>query len=977
MKNNARFLLQLCIFGVTALCLASQGWAQEENLESVFNKGVAHMKRQEWAQGNDVFDRIIVDFGGADVKSFYGPRFGVVYYNKGQCLVKLRKFDEAADAFKTCYERFNNKIEDAADVVNINPFWKQSLFQWAAALQYGEKYEEAIKKLIEFKSLKPDKATYSEAAYQVNLGICHAELSKFEEAERILTNVFVNADALKAKSGQLWQGFFSLVKSWVNSETSERKIALDRGIKFIDKYRHLLGGSGYDLARFTPKLVNMGQEANKVDMPELAIKLFSLVPETEEVLESIRLRYGSKGTLPPLVKNVVDTLELRLSKDEPPEVAAYYGVANAYRMRDNRRAGMVIYELLARHYTKNVKRPEILHATTSLAASVGEMLKAQEFGLLFLKEFPDHKLRPEVESMLLSSMFYAGEYEKCLEIGGEVRKKWKLGAPERDLADFVYGGSLYYLGEYEDAQPELDQHVENYPKSPWMENSLYYQGSNLTKIFRWQEASEKLDAWLKTYEPEESPLLDVAYYDRAQCYFALSTADNGGNKKALALIDKILTLFPETRIKDRAYNLKGDIAQNESRFADSQESYARALELAEEMEHFSTAAVSLNQLVPIAYRQKRYEDAIKYYDHFFKGYGDTMFAPQVAVAGLRPLRDSKPARLPEALDLAKRYIRELGEEEDAVGIEKAINSYVQFLLEDKKGGPQQALAQLDSLDSDRGNRTFYAWLLIARIGIIEKHLVNNGRMKAKLRAYYNELEKRFNKKDLSNFILMRVGLRMAEANPFKARAWFEEIISRDNPEFKDRAMLEVARADAASKNPTKQKQAVETLVRVRRDFQSAENEQEATLALARIHHELGDWKNANAEWTRYMKNQTFTKSRAEAAFKMAESYEKLGNTKGALVAYTAVYFHYASYLDYSAEAVLRVAGIRWNEGKRTEAYRILRSNFMEMKNNKHPKIQEMQVKLRDWKAQLQKLGKWDDELDKYSADAKGTNSTGK
>ncbi|MGY8686225.1 MAG: tetratricopeptide repeat protein, partial [Verrucomicrobiales bacterium] len=375
----------------------------------------------------------------------------------------------------------------------------------------------------------------------------------------------------------------------------------------------------------------------------LAWRLFGMVPKTDEVLLAGKI--AEQAGLSSAEKQIVEMYTKRQESGEPLEISTYFELAKLYESVGDTRAQFAIYDYMGSHFLKTTYRASILYFATKTASDISEMADAQRHGLNFLAEFPDHEYAPNVTAMLLSSMFFNGEYERCIEIAGDLRPKLALGSKERDLPDFVYSGSLYYLGRYKEAQPELDSHVKNYEDSAYKENTTYYQASNLIKLYEWQRASTLLDAWLKIYEPVKSGLLDVAYLDRATCYFALSTPQNGGNGKSLEYATKIIEGFPQSPVLDRAHSLRGDVQQNDGSFPGAEKSYLTAIEIAEEEDHFTTAASALMQLIPVSAAQEKHKEAIDYYDSFFKKFPDSYYAPNASVGVLASMKEVASARV--------------------------------------------------------------------------------------------------------------------------------------------------------------------------------------------------------------------------------------------------------------------------------------------------------------------------------------------
>lgn len=935
--------------------------AQERNAidagaEQATLQAVGLMRKGEWEAAHKQFELIIGQWAN---DSFYQklPAFGTVYYNRGFCEMKLKEYAAAAESFKICHEKFSNDIGEGEAASTSNVYWKTAVFQWGAAEQYQENFDEAVKRYLQFEQLdpKPTEDHFSPAVFSINLGICYAKLDDRSNAEKRVADAFRYATRYRMNALSLWPGFLAVLESYVRAETDDEAEGAN---DFVDQFSPRLLAEPLAHGYYASRTLKLSQDATAAGLLGLAWRLYGLVPKTENVLLAGRLADPSE--LAAAEKRAIEVFQTKKDSGEPLAIATYFGLSKLYESVGDTRAQFAIYDYMGTHFLETDYRPSILYLATKTASEIGEMADAQQHGLTFLDEFPDHELAPDVSALLLSSLFFNGEYERCVEIAGDLRPKLTLGSPRRDLPDFVYSGSLYYLGRYQEAQPELDSHVKNYPESPYRENSLYYQASNLIKLYEWRRASTLLDEWLAVYEPEESALLDVAYLDRGTCHFALSTPQNNGNAKALEFADKIIENFPQSVVLDRAFKLRGDVQQNDGNFAGAEESYQKAIEIAEAEEHFSTAASALMQLVAVSSAQEKHLEAVAFYDAFFEKYPESFYAPNAAVAALPSFKETAPGRLDEVLNRIRDIIVRLGQSDDSDGIEPTLNAYTSFLLREKSAA--EVIDILDRFPNELGLKTLQAWLLITKIGIIEENLANDGPMAARARVYYESLEKDFDREDLGDFILYQLGVKIAGSNPLKAQPWFEKVAESEDPEMAMRAQLQLAKIRASSSDTSLQDLAIADLKRIRANMpDSPDILGTATLTLARLYHERQQWSEANAEWRRYMENKSFSEARVEALFKLGESYERLGKNDEALVSYSQLSILYAAYLDYSAEAVNRIAKITWNRGDRVQAFRFINTFHFRMKANDHPKVREMEALRDEYLRGLKSKGEWKEE----------------
>ena len=953
-------LVALCSLWLSSRCALAQRDPElaDAGPEKLELKAVNFMNKGKWEQAHALFQKIIRDWGNDDFFSNQ-PSFGTLFYNRGYCEMRLKRFAKAVASFRKCHEEFDNEIDDGEVAGIRNVYWKTAVFQWAMAEQHRENYEEAVKRYHAFELLKPDPKidSFHPVIYHRNLGMCHAKLDHRREAEDNVRKAFrlARGPRYRLPVSSLWPGFLGVLESYVRAKDEDET---EGASAFVDKFGPVLLTEPLMHGYYAGRLLKMGEDSVEGDLLGLAWRLYPLVPKTDAVLLAGKLADPSKLSLPQ--KRALKDFQTKEEKGEPLEIATYFGLSKLYERVGDTRAQFAIFDYMATHYLKTSLRPSILYLATRAADNVREMADLQQHGLQFLQEFPHHELAPEVSSMLLNSLFFNGEYERCVAIAGDLRPTLALGSKERDLPDFVYAGSLYYLGRYKEAQPELDSHVENYPESIYRENCTYYQASNLTRLYEWHRAASLLDVWLEKYEPEDSDLLDLAYLDRGTCHFMLATPENNGNAKALDFAAKIIDNYPQSVVRDRAYCLRGDVQHTDSRFNEAEASYRDALEIAEEEDHFTTAASALMKLIPVSAAQEKHEQAIGFYDSFFKKYPDSDDAPIAAVTALASFKEAQPARLGEVLERIENIILELGQVNNAAGIEQALNSYTNFLLKENK--PAEVIDILDRFPNKFGLKTLHAWLLMAKIGIIEDHLTSDGKMAARARAYYKSLQQDFQKSDLSDYILYKVGLKIAETNLFQSGEWFQRAAQSEDPEIAMRAELQMANIRARSGDDALQDQAIADLKRIRTNMvDSREIVGRATLMLARLYHQRQMWAQANEEWKAYIENRTFRDARPDALFKLGESYERLNKPNEALALYAQVTVLYAGHLDLSAEAVMRCAQIVWDRGDRVEAFRYINTYHFRMRKNDHLKVQAMAHLRSNFIKQLNSKREWKEE----------------
>src|SRR5690606_6376680 len=105
-----------------------------------------------------------------------------------------------------------------------------------------------------------------------------------------------------------------------------------------------------------------------------------------------------------------------LKSGDPNEVIQLAATAFLHEKHGNVRGAFACYEQLELFFNKSKKREDYLYNLVRTASVIGEVLATEKYGTRFLTTFPDSKHVPAVRRLMLTSLFYGGQYEKCIEI---------------------------------------------------------------------------------------------------------------------------------------------------------------------------------------------------------------------------------------------------------------------------------------------------------------------------------------------------------------------------------------------------------------------------------------------------------------------------------------------------------------------------------------------------------------------------------
>ena len=142
------------------------------------------MKRHEWEPALKLLTQFIERIDRRDRISF-PARFGVIWYRKGYCELKLGRYAEARRSFAICYRDFPNRSPKVRAAGNIHH--ERALLKWGDAARGAGDFAVAArlyKKFLAERNPRRDKVSMPDIYSK--LSICHSKLGKIPEASRFL-----------------------------------------------------------------------------------------------------------------------------------------------------------------------------------------------------------------------------------------------------------------------------------------------------------------------------------------------------------------------------------------------------------------------------------------------------------------------------------------------------------------------------------------------------------------------------------------------------------------------------------------------------------------------------------------------------------------------------------------------------------------------------------------------------------------------
>jgi tetratricopeptide (TPR) repeat protein len=395
---------------------------------------------------------------------------------------------------------------------------------------------------------------------------------------------------------------------------------------------------------------------------------------------------------------------------------------------------------------------------------------------------------------------------------------------------------------------------------------------------------------------------------------------------ALEKLARLEAEFPASEVIDMAYNLKGNVLQNQNKDEEAEQYYLKALELAERRENRIVAGEALNYLVAMLGEKpkkesdpNRMKEAIPHADKFWKEYPDSPYKAQVAVGQMHAMQSV--GRGEEALDRLRDVIADLATQPGAVGMEEAIGSYTEAYLESHS--PEELKEHYYNFPKIRAtDKAARALLRIAIIGVYEDQLKQAKTDQEKIDAeagikvIFRDLKNDFDLKDLSNYILVRVGDFIRQTNsPQEALPYYNEALAREDKSYRFPALFGRA-AVRAKGTAADKKEAVADFERVLKDSQDRDDKDRALFGLIEAQMDLGEHEKAKENARKYLDRENgYSTKRPEVSMILGEAYNKLGMIDDALSTFINTANSYPGALRISAPATKRAMEIFWARNK--------------------------------------------------------------
>jgi len=862
--------------------------------------------------------------------------FGWFHFQKGQYEFINKRYDSAIVQFQTCYEKFPDG--------KLNVLRNMALMRWAeCAIQQGEykRGRELLEKFLRERNPNVDR---------VNIGIIYALMSQccfleeqpnFDEGIKNLNLVVQNRANGQIPDANIFRAFLAMLQSAIN--TNRPEVA----VKFLRENRKAVLIDEWRMGAYNSTLSQFALQAFNKNMPELAYEITSVIPSNSEVLENIKFALNRIGELPGvldsssvLVKEGLKKLEQDYSQfkggDGDPERTKVLLGAFINLNEGNYRSAREGMKILAAKYPELATdtRETVMFQLVNVSSLLGDIMEAEKHAQAFLKEFPKSTYVPTVHQMTLMSLIKDGKFDKAYEVSTKVLQSSTEKTEQHEMASYVKGISAFSLGKVKEALGILGKFSDMYPKSQFSATVDYTIGQGYYFTEEMDKAKTQFGKFIEKYkEPADAGLLPWVYYMRSLAYFTQN--DEEGFKLSMADLEHLEKTYASHEIIAQTLLAKANVYRQDKKIEEAEKYYVKALEEAKRLKKNDVQAEALFKLGELYSDESkpRVDDFVKVYDEYFQNH-DRMDRPfRIELAAISIDTMDKAGRWDQAMDRLQKLLIEYSRNPEKSGsVEPALVTYTKAYV--KKNDAEKVKQHFNNFPGVRHDDVeLRAMLRIGVIGVYEDVLKKagedvalKGKSEAAIKVLFDELRNDFKPKDLSPYILIKLGNYLRD-NPRTAKEaipYYEEVVARKDAQNLMQANFGLADIYVGSSDRNLHEKAVAMLKDIidkelGKDkigkIPDRQTLDKARLRVLRAYSKLGKWAEATTAGEEYMTQVKVNRDRPEATFLYAVALKNNNNLDQSIIQQNLLISNYRGLITWSAPAMCEYLDMLVKRGK--------------------------------------------------------------
>jgi|GEM_PF-1846403 len=577
-------------------------------------------------------------------------------------------------------------------------------------------------------------------------------------------------------------------------------------------------------------------------------------------------------------------------------------IAQAYFRQSRTWEALWVYESIIQDFPDSQFGEDAAYAGFALAASLGLLERAADFGAQYLERYPEGKYFDDVAHQLAQIYMEMRRFPNVVEVARMILDK----RPDSLFADrllFLSGFSLFQEEKFEEAAEMFAELRRRYPQSEVLAEADYWAA--MTLLFR-ADYPKALEAFKHVASAHPDTVVGIdAKFRAAVCLYALEKY-----AEAKSNLESYVKDHPRSPQVAEARVLLGDIAGADGRLEDALAHYRAVEGLTLTQGQIDYAALQTARVLETQEKFPEMESTLRAY---LDRYGTSgMYAEAIYRIGFAQKAQNKPDELIETYRAA---ISQYGNDRRAIGIDLILRDYLtEYTARNGHPPDEEARTELARARAKNLKTLAQRWQMAAD----QIHRQHGTGQKPKVELKPEMLE------DASAATMVWIGRLAAEAGDSAlAREAFERSL-REFPdsEWNEEALLALARTARAEGDT---ETANTHYARLRELFPSSESaaaalEEQAgmliderkfreAIALLELVLEVKEWRGEI--WAR-------------ALYKIGEAKLAMGETAEAFAYFQRVYVLYAGYREWAAKAYLQSAKCLKILGKNPERVATLR-----------------------------------------------------
>ena len=489
--------------------------------ELYFWMGEIHFKGNNFQKAALFYQKLIDNFP----QSSYVP---AAYYSLGWSFSQIGKYNQAIQTFKSLIEKFPQEpqskdaafklieclydLKEYAELkTRIKPVLKlygtdtlrlpYLYFYLAESEYYLDNLDQAAKNYL--KSAQAFKEPKVQALAKLGLGWSYLKLTKYKEAEEVLTDI--NSSILDKKSLEILLLGQAVLMSATNRVYEAKKLyeqLINLSTDPLIALQAYLGKADvhYNLAEYS-QAINVYKEGldkigKVVDRESLPLELI------DKLRYNLGLAYIKQGQ----INSSVDVFNSLTEKDNDPlaRINLLFQIGQAYEAADEFLKAEEIYAKIIKLYPDSAYTDYAQYQLASLQLKRSDYVEAVVSFRLMLNKYPQSKLLPDALYALGTAYLQQEDYTKSCEIFVRFRDEFK--------------------------------------ESPLRVQALYMLGTALVSLGRINEAMSVFKD-ISREDPLDIELLQKVEYEIADCYYKL-----GQESQAVSRFKQLRAKYPDSKL---------------------------------------------------------------------------------------------------------------------------------------------------------------------------------------------------------------------------------------------------------------------------------------------------------------------------------------------------------------------------------------------------------------------------------------------